>query len=105
MTTDHKALVIVPAQATDEMVLAGMDYPYAAVPSVLARDVYRIMIQAFDPITWEEARAQIIRELIEKAEAESWTAGLCVCDGTIDQEDHAAQWLKSQLAELAGDAS
>lgn len=42
-------------------------------------------------------RNQVIRELIEKAEAESYTACMAVPDEEPDQAHIAATWLKSQI--------
>ena len=48
-------------------------------------------------MTHEQYRNQTIRELIEKAEAESYTACMAVPDEEPDQAHIAATWLKSQI--------
>ena len=125
-----EGLMIVPAQATDEMVNAGAEamrrnnvsntgatFPAEAFIKD-ARLCWPAMAQAFDPITWEVAKAQITRELIEQAEAEAQAARSTIDeinaipdDGNWMAREHdlqdasnrllraltVASWLKSQI--------
>jgi hypothetical protein len=91
-------LVIVPAQPTDAMVAAGFGWRQVDMPDNIApaseaailHAGYQLMVQAFDPITWEVARAQVIRELVEKVPEGLWGF-------STSEQRTVTEWLAEQM--------
>jgi hypothetical protein len=95
-------MVLAPRVATEEMKLAG----YSALIHVFEDEMcepnpedwgraYASMVQAFEAVAWEAARNQVIREMIEKADAESAHVTMNTQEGRNALA--ASLWLRDQL--------
>ena len=91
-------MVLVPKRPTDDMVKHGLMPAPIRVSKADVREIYAAMIEAFDPITWEAARNQVIQELIEKvgpkASVYSYNR---YGDMELEWDYNVADWLKSQM--------